>query len=313
MAFTALAMTIVALREIAMVASGAVDAQSRRNQHWAAAAVDARLATDAAHLMRLLSVCFPSALAYWYGWPCLDWKRGTVGPARRSPEPRWWSRCCWRRLHLGAVCACAAIPLIFHPVEIGSLELSLLELGILELPSDWIPMSLRHMQGPLESSHDSLALAANYAGRNAARNDAFARVDAICDSSSRGIAIVALGDRRTADCVRVGAVAISRDGRAPLGLAIAIPAAFVAITAIWQLINASSNFSVDEVHRSPRPICIPRFGALPGACALLVLIPAIVARGRRQWLLMGLAIPIAAGIGVTFRAVHCWVLPPAAR
>ncbi len=96
-------------------------------------------------------------------------------------------------------------------------------------------------------------------------------------------------------------LAIARDGRAPLALSLALPAGVVALGALAQLIDASSSFSVDAVHRSTATYLHPNNLALYLERSLfLVLATALFARDRRRWLLLVLSAVIVAGIGATF-------------
>lgn len=199
---------------------------------------------------------------------------------------------------------CAAIPLIFHPVEIGSLELGLLEVGILTtvlgtgfrfaydtvsgnrwrlrpLLLPWGPLAL----GGLLLVSGSLSLVWMPFSLH--------RAEAL--RSWRWVIVEPLL------AFALARLAISRDGRAPLAVAIALPAGAVAIAGIWQLADASSSFSVDEVHRSTATYLHPNNLALYLERALyLVLVPAMLMRNRARWLLFALSLAIAAGIGSTF-------------
>jgi O-antigen ligase len=199
---------------------------------------------------------------------------------------------------------CAAIPLVFHPVDVGSLSVGLLEIGVLttalgtafRLGYDWV-MDRRSLPRSVLRPIRLLVLP---------------------------IGLVLIGtlslfwmpfDLHRAEALRtwrwvivepvllfgLARLAIARNGRALLALAIAIPATFVAADALWQLANSSSSFSVDDVHRSTSTYLHPNNLALYLERALfLVLLPGFFARGPKRWVLLGCAGIIAAGIAVTF-------------
>ncbi|HET9660572.1 MAG TPA: O-antigen ligase family protein [Thermomicrobiales bacterium] len=199
---------------------------------------------------------------------------------------------------------CAAIPLIFHPIHIGTLTLGLLELGVLITAfgtalrigyeiAHGSDAELRKALGPLKLQVLPVGLFALGTLSLVWMPFDFHRVEAM--RSWRWVIF------EPVLLFALARLAIVRHGRAPLALAISAPAAFVALAALWQLIDSSSSFSVDEVRRSTATYLHPNNLALFLERALfLVLIPGLVLRGRARWFLLGLSLIIVAGIGSTF-------------
>lgn len=199
---------------------------------------------------------------------------------------------------------CAAIPLVFHPINAGSLSLGLLEIGILttflgtvfRMGYDW---TMVRSAAPLVALRPAKLLLL-----------------------PAGLVVVGSlsllwmpFDLHRAEALRtwrwviiepvllfgLARLAISRNGRGPLALSISIPATFVAAAAIWQLINSSSSFSVDDVHRATSTYLHPNNLALYLERAFfLILLPGLSMRDRRRWFLIGCSVVIAAGIAATF-------------
>jgi putative inorganic carbon (HCO3(-)) transporter len=199
---------------------------------------------------------------------------------------------------------CAAIPLVFHPVGVGSLSVGLLEIGILttalgtafRLGYDWVmersapPVAVLHPIGLLVVPIGLVLIGT--------------------------ISLVWMPfDLHRAEALRtwrwviiepvllfgLARLAIARDGRAPLAFAISIPATIVAADALWQFVHSSSSFSVDDVHRSTSTYLHPNNLALYLERALfLILLPGFFARGPMRWVLLGCAGIIAGGLAVTF-------------
>lgn len=205
----------------------------------------------------------------------------------------------------GAVYAtCAAIPLVFRPIEFGSLELGLLEIGILvslvgllfrsvftlaehrtplrptstKLKTEWVLPTLLLLVGSLTlfwmpfDSHRAEAL----------RSWRWVIVEPV---------ILFVLARR----------AIASDGSGPLVLAMALPAGFVSLSAIWQLGWSGSSFSVDDVQRSTATYLHPNNLALYlERTLMLVLIPGLMLRSRMRWSFLFLSALIAIGVATTF-------------
>lgn len=199
---------------------------------------------------------------------------------------------------------CAAIPLVFHPVEIGSLRLSLLETGILATALGTAFRCLYNLTtGQQSRSLDTLRpykmLALPFflllVGTLSLLWMPFDLHRAEALRTWRWVIV------EPVMLFALARLAIDRDGRGPLALAISIPATFVAAAAIWQLIDPSSNFSVDDVHRATSTYLHPNNLALYLERAFfLVLVPGLFMRGRRRWFLIGCSAIIAVGITATF-------------
>jgi O-antigen ligase len=199
---------------------------------------------------------------------------------------------------------CAAIPLVFHSVEIGSLRLSLLEIGILATALGTAFRGLYDLtSGQQSRSIDSMRPFKMLALP-------------VCLLLVGTLSLLWMPfDLHRAEALRtwrwvivepvmlfaLARIAIGRDGRGPLALAISIPATFVAAAAIWQLIDPGSNFFVDDVHRATSTYQHPNNLALYLERAFfLVLVPGIFMRGPRKRFLIGCAAIIAVGIMATF-------------
>jgi O-antigen ligase len=199
---------------------------------------------------------------------------------------------------------CAAIPLIFHPISVGSLSLGMLEVGILATA----------LGTALRFGYDA-------ANGNAASLWSSLRPFKLC---LLPLAVLVVGtlslawmpfDLHRAEALRswrwvivepvilfiLARLAIVRNGRVPLAIAISAPAAVVAIAALWQLVDSSSSFSVDDVHRSTATYLHPNNLALYLERAFfLMMIPALLLKSKFRWALLGLSFVILAGIASTF-------------
>lgn len=205
----------------------------------------------------------------------------------------------------GALCAtCAAIPLIFHPIEVGALQLGLLELGILATATgtgfrflfDLVSGGGASYQGALQPWTTWLLVGLlAFVGTLSVAWMPFATHRAEALRSWRWIIVEPL------IVFLLARLAIARVGRPMLILAIAAPAAIVAAAALWQQVDPGTEFSVDAVHRSTATYLHPNNLALYLERAFfLIAVPAISIRGRFRWVLAVLAGIMALGIVTTF-------------
>ncbi len=199
---------------------------------------------------------------------------------------------------------CAGIPLIFHPIAVGSLHLGLLELGILATAMgtgfrflfDLMSGGVAEYRGVLRPWPTwLLAGILGLVGTLSLAWMPFTSHRAEALRSWRWViaepVIVFLLAR----------VAIARTGRPMLVLAIAAPAAIVAAAAVWQQTDPGTDFSVDAVHRSTATYLHPNNLALYLERAFfLVAVPAIFIQGRVRWVLAVLAGIVSLGIVTTF-------------
>jgi putative inorganic carbon (HCO3(-)) transporter len=205
----------------------------------------------------------------------------------------------------GAVyAACAAIPLTFQPIELGSLSLSLLELGVLialfgslarfaldlverraipsihsrDIQASWTLPVLLLVFGTLSlvwmpfDTHRAEAL----------RTWRWAILEPL---------ILSVLARR----------AIAQNGRAPLTIAIVLPASLISAYAVWQLGWSTSDFSVDDVQRSTATYLHPNNLALYlERAAMLAIVPAALETTRLRWPFLVSSAVLLAGVATTF-------------
>lgn len=199
---------------------------------------------------------------------------------------------------------CAAIPLVFHPIHVGSLQLGLLEIGILATA---LGTGFRLGYDLVQGGDVSLRVALSPAAM---------LVLPIGLLTIGTLSLVWMPfDLHRAEALRtwrwvivepvilfgLARLAIVKEGHAPLAIAVSGPAVVVASGALWQLVDLSSAFSVDNVHRSTATYLHPNNLALYLERVLfLALVPGLLLSGKRRWLLLGMSCMIAAGIGATF-------------
>ncbi len=199
---------------------------------------------------------------------------------------------------------CAAVPLIFHPVQIGSLQLGLLELGVL-----------------VTATGTSIRIAFDFVEH---RNIASAPRKGPTWFWILPLLLLVLGtlslvwmpfDTHRAEALRtwrwvileplllfvLARKAIDREGAGALTLAIVLPAGAVSVAALWQLSSASSSFSVDNVHRSTATYLHPNNLALYlERAAMLSLVPGALLQSRARWVFLGLTALMFAAVASTF-------------
>jgi O-antigen ligase len=96
-------------------------------------------------------------------------------------------------------------------------------------------------------------------------------------------------------------IAIRRDGPGVLAIAIVLPAGMVSLAAVWQLVSKSSNFSVDDVHRSTATYLHPNNLSLYlERVVMLALVPGMMLRGRIRWGFLAVSAVLLVGVAVTF-------------
>lgn len=198
----------------------------------------------------------------------------------------------------------AALPLIFHPISLGSLQLSLLELGILvtalgtvfRLCFDLVSgnmMDLREIISPwFIWLLPALFLVIGTASLVWMPFDAY-RAEAL--RSWRWVIVEPL------IVFALVRMVVVRHGRSWLILALALPGVVVALLALAQFFGSSSGFAVDSVHRSTATYLHPNNLALYLERVLfLAIVPGILIKNRMRWVFWLIAACIALGIGTTF-------------
>ena len=206
---------------------------------------------------------------------------------------------------VGALYAtCAAIPLVFHPIEIGSLQLGLLELGILVTVAgsiiravfDFVEVRrVPSLRWGVPVAVWMLPLLLLVIGTLSLIWMPFESHKAEALRTWRWVILEPLL------IFVLARMAIGRDGAGPLTIAIVLPAGVVALVAVWQLGSANSTFSVDEVHRSTASYLHPNNLALYlERTAMLSLVPGILLRSRTRWFFLVLTALLFAGIASTF-------------
>ena len=199
---------------------------------------------------------------------------------------------------------CAAIPLIFQPIAVGSLQLSLLEIGILvTLAGACIRFAYDLTAGGIST----------YAG--VFRPELPWILPAVLVLVGTLALIWMPFDSHLAEALRswrwliiepvivfgLARLAIAREGRAWLVIAIGVPGSLIALAALMQLANENSSFAVDAVHRSTATYLHPNNLALYlERIFFLMLAPGILLRERMRWPLLALAGLIALGLTSTF-------------
>ncbi len=206
---------------------------------------------------------------------------------------------------VGALYAtCAAIPLVFHPIEIGSLRLGMLELGILVTVAGSIIRAvfdfvegrrIPSLQWAVPVVVWMLPLLLLVIGTLSLVWMPFELHRAEALRTWRWVILEPLL------MFMLARMAIGREGSAPLTLAIVLPAGVVAMAAIWQLATANSSFSVDDVHRSTATYLHPNNLALYlERAAMLSLVPGVLLRSRARWIFLVLTALLLAGVATTF-------------
>ncbi len=199
---------------------------------------------------------------------------------------------------------CAAIPLIFHTVDIGSLQVGLLELGTLATVAGF---GIRSAFDFVERQH---MLFKESFGRPASW------ILPLLLLLVGTLSLVWLPfDLHRSEALRtwrwvileplllfvLARYSINRNGVEPLTAAIVLPAAIVSLFAIWQLALASSNFSADDVSRSTGTYLHPNNLALYLERAfMLASVPGLFLRSRARWPLLGLSFLLLLGVAATF-------------
>lgn len=199
---------------------------------------------------------------------------------------------------------CAAIPLIFHPIQIGALQLGLLELGVLatsagfglrftyesivdrQIPNlDWLrPYTCWILPGLL------LAI-----GTVSLLSMPFVAHRAVALRTWRWVIIEPIL------LFAMARWAITRRGPIPLSIAIVLPATIVSGAAIWQILDSTSSFTVDSVQRSTATYLHPNNLALYLERAFfLAFVPAMLIARRWRLPLLVISFAIAGGIAATF-------------
>lgn len=199
---------------------------------------------------------------------------------------------------------CAAIPLIFHPVEIGSLQLGLLELGVLTTTAGTV----------LRAAFDYVEQRGvpSIGGRE--NKTIWVLPGLLLVAGTLSIVWMPFDDFR-AEALRtwrwvileplmlfvLARMAIRRDGAGTLTIAIVMPAVAVSLGALWQLASASSRFSVDEVHRSTATYLHPNNLALYlERAAMLAVVPGMLLRSRWRWIFLAMSACLLVGVAATF-------------
>jgi len=200
--------------------------------------------------------------------------------------------------------ACAGIPLIFHPIQVGSLQLGLLELGILATATgagirflfDLVSDGIEDYRGVFRPwSTWFLAGLLGVVGTLSLVWMPFATHRAEALRSWRWVIVEPIL------VFLLARMAIARIGRPMLALSIAAPAVAVAAAALLQQVNPGADFSVDAVHRSTATYLHPNNLALYlERSFFLIAIPAGLIANRVRWVLALMAGIVALGIGTTF-------------
>lgn len=199
---------------------------------------------------------------------------------------------------------CASIPLVFHPITVGSLQLSLLELGILvTLAGSCFRFAFDATPGNRSIDSELFRPELSWA------------LVAVVLAVGTGSLVWMPFDTHLAEALRtwrwvivepiiafgLARLAIARNGRAWLVIALAIPGGFVALAALMQLANETSDFAVDAVHRSTATYLHPNNLALYLERILfLLLVPGILLKDRIRLPLLLAAGLVALGCGATF-------------
>ncbi|MCO5222484.1 MAG: O-antigen ligase family protein [Thermomicrobiales bacterium] len=205
----------------------------------------------------------------------------------------------------GAMLAtCAGIPLIFHPIEVGSLHLSMLELGVVittaglvcrsvyDLVEDRSRLTFEWMRPAAIWVLPGLLL---IVGTLSLVWIPFQSHFAEALRTWRWVIVEPLL------LFAIARWTIARHGVVPVVLAIAAPAVIVAIAGIWQLASVTSTFAVDDVHRSTSTYLHPNNLALYlERTFFLIAVPGLLLAGRKWRGLLVLAAFILAGVAVTF-------------
>lgn len=200
--------------------------------------------------------------------------------------------------------SCSAIPLIFHPVTVGSLQLGLLELGLLtatsglllrlvyetvengRLPSlEWLRPYALWLLPALFVAVGTLSLVAMPYLTH--------RAEAL--RSWRWVIV------EPVLALLLARWAIFRDGPAPLVVAIVLPATVVSLAAVWQLLGSTTSFQVDDVERATATYLHPNNLALYLERAFfLAFVPALLGGRRLRVPLGALSILLFVGLAATF-------------
>ncbi len=199
---------------------------------------------------------------------------------------------------------CASIPLVFHPIAIGSLELSLLELGILTTA----------VGAGFRSLFD-LASGGPSFNRDFLRPwSTWLLVILLLVVGTASLVWMPF-DLHRAEALRtwrwviveplivfgLARLTIARDGRSWLVVALCLPATMVAVAALAQFVSASSNFAVDSVHRSTATYLHPNNLALYLERILFLgLAPAMLLRSRFRPLFVACTGLLLLALGTTF-------------
>jgi O-antigen ligase len=199
---------------------------------------------------------------------------------------------------------CAAIPLVFRPIEIGSLQLGLLELGILVTAAG---TALRTLFDFIENRRNP-----NHVWIGSRMSWILAIL--LVSAGTLSLVWMPYGTHR-AEALRtwrwvivepillfvLARMTVALHGRALLTTAIVLPATVVSIGAIWQLGFSSSGFSVDDVQRSTSTYLHPNNLALYlERAAMLALAPALFLRSRFRLIFLVLVALLALGVASTF-------------
>lgn len=199
---------------------------------------------------------------------------------------------------------CAAIPLVYHPIQVGSLELSLLEIGILATVAGTL---IRLVFDYVEHGPGKVSLRIRF------------RAYWLLPTTLLIIGTFSLAwmpfDVHRAEALRtwrwvileplmmflLARAAVGREGRAFLATAIVLPSAAIALAAMWQLGSASTSFTVDDVLRSTATYLHPNNLALYlERGMMLALTPALLLKSRWSWLYRALTMVIVLGLVTTF-------------
>jgi O-antigen ligase len=199
---------------------------------------------------------------------------------------------------------CSAIPLIFRPIDVGSLQLGLLEIGILVTSAGFVFHSVYYIFAARQRP--------GFAGLRPA-------TVWILPGLLLLVAAVSLLSMpytaHRAEALRtwrwvileplllftLARWAVYRHRAVPLTVSITVPAAIVSIAALWQLVESTSSFAVDDVQRSTAAYLHPNNLALYlERVFFLALVPGMLLAGRWRLPLLVTSAVIAAGIVSTF-------------